>query len=343
MRFSSVYGEGSATARTGNDAKLTVTVPPLSSVVYRADGRVARSQHAPKVTLAAPAPAAESHGRMHVRADVAGSSFDEVTFQVRSGNGRWTSIGTDDTAPYQVFHDTSSLRTGTPLQYRAVVLDNAGHSRPSGVRSTRVPSPSITVSTPTDGGTVANIDPVTVKAVVDPERATQSVRFERKVGSGDWTVLGTDTSSPDYLVKDDVEALPLGTTVSYRAILLEPGSPDVTSAPVTVTTALPKPAYSSVTLAGSLQSELGCPEDWNPACAATHLAFDTTDGKWHRTWTLPAGDYEWKIAVNDNWDPVNYGANGGGDNIKLTVPAGGGTYRFTFDQVTHVPTVEQVG
>ena len=148
MGFSSVYGEGPATARTDKDAKLTVTVPPLSSVVYRADGRLARSQHAPKVTLAEPAPAPESHGRMHVRADVASTSFNEVTFQVRSGNGRWTSIGTDDTAPYQVFHDTSTLRTGTPLQYRAVVLDNAGHTRPSGVRSTRVPSPSITVSSP---------------------------------------------------------------------------------------------------------------------------------------------------------------------------------------------------
>ncbi|MET1059945.1 MAG: alpha-amylase family glycosyl hydrolase, partial [Nocardioides sp.] len=350
MRFSRVYGAGPATARTGSDATLAVTVPPLSSVVYRADGRVTRSKRAPEVTLAAPAPAQESRGRMHVRAEVGSSSFNEVTFQVRSGNGRWRSIGTDDTAPYQVFHDTSTLRTGTPLQYRAVVLDNAGHTRPSGVRSTRVPSPSITVSAPADGGTVANIDPVTVKALVDPERATQSVRFERKVGSGDWTVLGTDTSSPDYLVKDDVEALPLGTTVSYRAVLLEPGSPTVTSAPVTVTTALPKPAYTSVTLAGSLQSELGCPPyangdpgDWNPACAATHLAFDTTDGQWHGTWRLPAGAYEWKIAVNDSWEPVNYGANGGGDNIKLAVPADGGTYRFTFNQVTHVPSVEKVG
>ncbi len=259
MRFSRVYGEGPATARTDRDAKLTVTVPPLSSVVYRADGRLARSKHAPKVTLAAPAPAPESRGRMHVRADVASSSFNEVTFQVRSGNGRWTSIGTDDTAPYQVFHDTSTLRTGTPLQYRAVVLDNAGHTRPSGVRSTRVPSPSITVSTPADGGTVANIDPVTVKAAVDPERAAQSVRFERRVGSGDWTVLGTDTSSPDYLVQDDVEALPLGTTVSYRAVLIEPGSPDVTSAPVDRRPSRCRSRrIGSVTVAGNLQSEIGC-------------------------------------------------------------------------------------
>ena len=35
---------------------------------------------------------------------------------------------------------------------------------------------------------------------------------------------------------------------------------------------------ASVTIAGSLQSELGCPDDWQPACANTHLAFDA-DGR----------------------------------------------------------------
>ena len=106
---------------------------------------------------------------------------------------------------------------------------------------------------------VTNIDPVTVKAVVDPERAAQSVRFERRVGDGDWTVLGTDTSSPDYLVKDDVEALPLGTTVSYRAVLIEPGSPDGDQRPGRPSRPRCRSRpYSSVTVAGSLQSEMGC-------------------------------------------------------------------------------------
>ena len=31
------------------------------------------------------------------------------------------------------------------------------------------------------------------------------------------------------------------------------------------------PIPSTVTLVGSLQSELGCPGDWQPECAATHL------------------------------------------------------------------------
>ena len=41
----------------------------------------------------------------------------------------------------------------------------------------------------------------------------------------------------------------------------------------------------------------------------------------------------------------NYGAGGasGGGNLALDVPAGGGTYVFTWDQVTHVPSVAPAG
>ncbi len=287
-------------------------------------------------------PAEVSHGRMQLVADVSGSSFNEVTFQVKRPGGAWHSIGTDDNAPYRVFHDTSDLPTGTRLLYRAIVLDNAGHTRVSEVRPTRVAAPAISVTSPT-GPTVTSIDPVRVTATVDPERATQSVQFQRSVGGGAWTDLGTDTSSPVYTVTDDVSDLPLGSSVRYRAILHE-GSVTVTSDPVTVTTAEPQPAVKSVTVAGSLQSEMGCPGDWDPACAASHLAFDRTDGQWHGTFTLPEGSYAWKVAIDDSWT-VNYGAGGaaGGENLTLDVPAGGGSYTFTWNQVTHVPSVAPAG
>jgi hypothetical protein len=169
------------------------------------------------------------------------------------------------------------------------------------------------------------------------------VRFERRVAGGAWQVLGTDSSSPVFSITDDVSDLPVGTQVQYRAVLLEPGFASVTSATVTVTTAAPKPARSSVTLVGSLQSEVGCPGDWDPTCVASRLAFDPADGQWHGTFALPAGDYEWKVAIDGSWNE-NYGAGGaaGGGNIALTVPAGGGTYRFTWNQVTHVPSVTRV-
>src|SRR5687768_12214542 len=63
---------------------------------------------------------------------------------------------------------------------------------------------------------------------------------------------------------------------------------------------------TSVTIAGSLQSELGCAGDWDPGCATTHLAFDATDGVWQAAWTVPAGNWEYKAALNNSWDE-NYG------------------------------------
>ena len=341
--FSRVYGTGPAHLATDRDSELAVTVPGLSTVVYRSDARIPSSHRAPGISLRAPRPSDVSRGRMHVAASVEGSSFYEVTFQRRVGHGPWRSIGTDDSAPYQVFDDVSTLRPGTSVDYRAAVLDNAGHTRGTSARSARVPSPSVWITSPA-GATATAIDPVHLEAAVDPERAAQSVTFQRRVGSGAWTTLGTDTSSPAYTLSDDVSALPIGTTVSYRAVLHEGSLPTVTSAPVTVTTADPVPLRNSVTVAGSLQSELGCPDDWQPGCAAAHLTFDTSDGQWHGTFTLPAGSYEWKVAINDSWDE-NYGAGGasGGGNLTLDVPAGGGSYVFTWDQVTKVPSVAPAG
>ncbi|MDJ0771144.1 MAG: pullulanase-type alpha-1,6-glucosidase [Ilumatobacter sp.] len=78
----------------------------------------------------------------------------------------------------------------------------------------------------------------------------------------------------------------------------------------------------TVTVAGSLQDELGCPGDWQPDCADTHLVFDAEDGVYQGTFTLPAGSYEYKAAINDSWDE-NYGANAqpGGANIPLDLAA----------------------
>jgi alpha-amylase len=341
-RFRRVYGETTGPVRSRAGGKIRVELPALSAVVYRAVDRIPRSQHAPRIRLARPTPAPVSNGRIHVRARVGGSSFYEVTFQRRVGDhGRWRTIGVDDTAPYQVFHDVAAqLPPGTRVSYRAAVLDNAGHARGSAIRTARVPRTEIAVTAPEDGGTVSNVDPVTVRASVDPERLLQSVEFQRSVAGGPWSSLGVDSSAPEYTVQDDVSDLPLGTSVRYRAILSEQGTEQSTSAPVSVTTAEPTPAVDSVTVAGSLQDELGCPADWDPACAATHLAFDSSDGRWHGTFELPEGSYDWKVAIDDSWD-VNYGAGGaaGGGNLTLVVPAGGASYVFTWDQVTHEPSV----
>ena len=100
-------------------------------------------------------------------------------------------------------------------------------------------------------------------------------------------------------------------------------------------TASDTPAPASVTIAGSLQSELGCAGDWDPGCAATHLTYDANDGVWQGTFAVPAGGYEYKAALNGGWDE-NYGlgAQRNGANIPLSL----GTNRsvkFYYDHESH--------
>src|SRR5689334_24925138 len=80
---------------------------------------------------------------------------------------------------------------------------------------------------------------------------------------------------------------------------------------------------TSVTVAGDLQSEAGCGGDWDPTCAATHLTYDATDDVWQGTFNLPAGNYQYKAALNDSWTE-NYGLNAapGGANIPLNLAGG---------------------
>lgn len=92
---------------------------------------------------------------------------------------------------------------------------------------------------------------------------------------------------------------------------------------------------SSVTIAGSLQSELGCPNDWAPECTETYLTFDADDNVWQATFTVPAGDWEYKAALNNTWDE-NYGLNAqqNGPNIPLSLGADTAV-KFYYSHDTH--------
>ena len=122
--------------------------------------------------------------------------------------------------------------------------------------------------------------------------------------------------------------------ISAVALLasLIPASATLASPAQALTTA---PGPASVTIAGSLQSELGCAGDWDPACAATHLTYDGTDDVWQGSFALPAGSYEYKAALNDNWD-LNYGlhAEQNGANIPLHLDAAA-TVKFYYNNKTH--------
>src|SRR4029453_9599542 len=77
------------------------------------------------------------------------------------------------------------------------------------------------------------------------------------------------------------------------------------------------PVPSVVAVVGALQSELGCPGDWQPECVQSRLQPVTgSPGVFRGTFEVPAGSYEYKVALNGSWDE-NYGAGGaaGGANL----------------------------
>src|SRR5262249_12461837 len=77
--FQRLYGQGAEHVKSAEDATLTLTVPPLSALVYVSSGRIPQSKAAPTVTLTSAAPPAGTNSRIQVTADVPGSSFYEVT------------------------------------------------------------------------------------------------------------------------------------------------------------------------------------------------------------------------------------------------------------------------
>ncbi|WP_273653979.1 pullulanase-type alpha-1,6-glucosidase [Cellulomonas fimi] len=107
----------------------------------------------------------------------------------------------------------------------------------------------------------------------------------------------------------------------------------VTAAPATA-------AATSAALVGSLQSELGCTEDWQPACDATELV-PVGDGTFTADFEVPAGTWEYKVALDDAWD-ASYGVDGSGDNSPLVL-AGATTLRVTYDDATHRTSVTPLG
>ncbi len=108
-----------------------------------------------------------------------------------------------------------------------------------------------------------------------------------------------------------------------------------------VVTADHTPDPVSVAIPGSLQSELGCPGDWDPACAATELTYNAEDTVWQAVFNVPAGSWEYKAALNDSWDE-NYGQNAtqNGPNIGLNLGAATGV-KFYYDHHSHWITDNQ--
>ena len=101
------------------------------------------------------------------------------------------------------------------------------------------------------------------------------------------------------------------------------------------------PTPGTVTIAGTMQSELGCSADWMPTCDKTFLTYDAEDDVWQGTFEVtPNNDQDkkgprYKVALNGKWDE-NYGLNAsrGGADIPLVVTAST-QVKFYYDHKTH--------
>jgi arabinogalactan oligomer/maltooligosaccharide transport system substrate-binding protein len=93
-----------------------------------------------------------------------------------------------------------------------------------------------------------------------------------------------------------------------------------------------------VYLPGTFQDVVGCGAEWDPACKSTAME-QAADGTYTLTVQLPAGDYEYKVALDGAWN-VSYGSDGSpdGPNYTLSVPADGNV-TFTYNPETHLVEV----
>ncbi|AEG43559.1 pullulanase-type alpha-1,6-glucosidase [Isoptericola variabilis] len=195
----------------------------------------------------------------------------------------------------------------------------------------------ITVTVPGAGAAMTGTAPVA--ATVDDAWAETSFAW-REVGTTEWQHLGTAEDTTPR-VFHDVD-LPEGTLVEYRAVTVDADGDRAAASTFAsvgvdvsgeVGDAEPEPEIDMVTVPGNHNSEMGCAGDWTPDCEGARLT-ERPDGVWQGTFDLPAGDYEYKVAVNGSW-AVNYGVGGVRDGANARYHHDGGPVTFYWDPVSH--------
>lgn len=356
-QFTAIYGDA-ARARSGTDSRLTVEVEPLSVEVYRAGRALPPRQEAPAVYLDSPSAGGVVGGRAEIGASVPDSAFAQVTFSYRPvGTEDWNVLGTDDNAPYRVFHDVSGMPHGTLLEYRAVLKDSSDNLAASSSYGT--------VGEPASdgGGGGGGSDPV--GPVEQPGAVSVPGSHNDEMGCAEDWQPGCAEAQLSLDAKDTVWKatydLPAG-SYEYKAAVDNSwdenygagGVPGGANIPYT-TDGGPVTFYYDhgrhyaasdaqgpvVTAPGSMQSELGCPGDWSPDCMLPWLVDANGDGTYtFSTTRLAPGNYETKVAHGLSWGE-NYGRDGvpGGENISFSVPSAGVVTTFSYVLDTHVLTV----
>ncbi len=140
MVFRQLWASGTATRRADSaaDKTIEVLVPPLGGVVLQARTTASPEAAGPSIQLTVPA---EVKGRAEIAANVTPNAFAQVTFAAKVGDNDWEVLGTDDNAPYRIFHDTTEIPAGTAIQYKAVVKDSSDRLAAATGNATKAPEP----------------------------------------------------------------------------------------------------------------------------------------------------------------------------------------------------------
>ena len=369
MMFTQLWpstGKGEPVLRKADgEGRLQLTVPPLSTLVLRANERLAADPAAPIAAFRSPANGSTVGGRAEIGVDVSGQDLAQVTVAYRTaGAEEWTVLGTDDNAPYRVFHDVRELPRGTLLEYRALARDREGQlavansvavvgdpaAPPAAGRGSDGVGPVAqpgAVSVPGSHGSEQGCTPKLATAGGDWEPGCDAVQLTLDEADSIWKgTLQVPAGQYEYKV-----ALDRTWDVNYGKGGVQNGSNIVytvdESGPVTFyydhrTHVVSNDASGPVvTAAGDFQSETGCTADWLPECMASWLQDPDGDGTFELSLLgVPAGTYSVKAAHGLSWDE-NYGAGGApdGDNITFTVPSDGLVTTFSYVAATHALTV----
>ncbi|MCH6231589.1 pullulanase-type alpha-1,6-glucosidase [Microbacterium sp. CFH 31415] len=361
--FTPLYGGGSGFT-TDSAGVASITVPALSAVVYTAGKEVTAPEQAGDIAVTVPEAGAGLGGVAAVAADVADGVWAETSFAWRVvGDDEWHALGTaEDTSP-RVFHDVAGLAAGTLVEYRSVSTDAAGNrsaastyasvgnrvalaapEQPEEPEAPEEPEP----QEPTDYGFVSVPGSFNSEAGCpgDWQPDCAAVQMEEQAG-GIWRLSVANLAAGDYAYKVAVEKswnenYGAGGASGGSDIVLKHAGGAITFYFDSRTKNIWSTADGPViTLPGSLQSELGCPGDWQPECLATMMFDRNKDGVFqYTTDDLPTGSYEVKVAHNLSWDE-NYGVGGapGGANITFSATAGK-VVTFRYNLESHVLTVK---
>ncbi|USQ77056.1 pullulanase-type alpha-1,6-glucosidase [Ornithinimicrobium cryptoxanthini] len=347
-KFTAIYGD-SARLKSNKVGNVTVEVAPLSVEVYEGK-KLKKSKNAPAVYLTDPSAGGTVGGRAEIGAATPDNVFAQVTFAYRPvGTTDWMLLGTDDNAPYRVFHDVSGMPHGTLVEYRAILQDASG--------KLSVDSSYGVVGDPaSDGG--GGEAPEPIGPITQPDFVSAPGSHNSEMGClGDWEPgcdqaqltldaddqiwKGTyDLPAGDYAYKAAIDkswaenygqgGAPGGADIPYTA----PGG-DVTFYYDHATHWITSDAQSPIlTAPGTFQSELGCPGDWSPDCMRPWLQDPDGDGTW--TWSstqVPAGNYEFKVAHGLSWDESYPG-----QDVPVSVPSDGVVLTISYVLATHEVT-----